>query len=384
MSGARQPIGSGVSARLMAVASRPRRGCTAARALVALVTLLVGAGVWSPGAAPSHAATLSTASNPLAGGTWGVYTGDHDGIYPAWQAAAGNQRRLLARIALRARVRWFSAYISPGAIEGKVRDYITSTQGGDPNVLVQMAVFRVFPTGETHVKDPMTVAQQNSYRAWVDNAARGIGSARVALVLEPDLGVALQGWRPAVRLSLTAYAARVFGSLPRTSVYIDASAADWLRVPAATSMLRAAGVGHVRGFALNGTHYDSTASEIGYGQQIVQALARAGIPGRHFIINTADTGRPFTWAQYWAAHPHGNFDNAEVCRASTQQRCVTLGIPPTWQVTDPRWHLPTTVLTPARRYCDGYLWFGRPWMDNQASPFDLNRALAIAAATPFS
>jgi hypothetical protein len=143
-------------------------------------------------------------------------------------------------------------------------------------------------------------------------------------------------------------------------------------------------VGHVRGFALNGTHYDSTATEIIYGQQIAQALARAGIPGRHFVINTADTGRPFTWAQYWAAHPHGNFDNAEACRTVTQQRCVTLGIPPTWRVTDPRWHLPTPVLAPAKRYCDGYLWFGRPWMDNQASPFDLNRALAIAATTPFA
>ena len=36
----------------------------------------------------------------------------------------------------------------------------------------------------------------------------------------------------------------------------------------------------------------------------------------------------------------------------------------------------------AARYVDGYLWYGRPWLDNQADPFDLSRSLALAATTP--
>jgi hypothetical protein len=29
------------------------------------------------------------------------------------------------------------------------------------------------------------------------------------------------------------------------------------------------------------------------------------------------------------------------------------------------------------------MWIGRPWLDNQADPFDLQRALALARSTPF-
>jgi hypothetical protein len=37
----------------------------------------------------------------------------------------------------------------------------------------------------------------------------------------------------------------------------------------------------------------------------------------------------------------------------------------------------------AARWVDGYLWIGRPWLDFQASPFDLQRSLAIARTTPY-
>jgi endoglucanase len=201
-------------------------------------------------------------------------------------------------------------------------------------------------------------------------AARGIGSSRVALVLEPDLAVALQGWRPAVRLALTRYAARVFSALPRTTVYIDAGDADWLHVGETVSMLRAAGVEYTRGFALGATHYWSTPAQIGFGRRVVDGLAAAGIRGRHFVVDTADNGRPFTWLQYYAAHPHGDFDNAQTCRTTSQTRCVTLGHPPTWATTD-------------RARVDGYLWFGRPWLTRQASPWDLPRALAVTGTTPY-
>jgi hypothetical protein len=37
----------------------------------------------------------------------------------------------------------------------------------------------------------------------------------------------------------------------------------------------------------------------------------------------------------------------------------------------------------AARWVDGYLWIGRPWLDFQASPFDLQRSLAIARTSPY-
>ena len=361
--------------------SRARLAAVVTTALVALVTTGLGPGSASDAAVAARSAVGS--GNPLAGGTWGVYTGRADGVYPAWQNATGTEKDLLAKVALRPRVRWLGRWIPDNQIAGTVRDYIDQTQNGDPNVLVQMAVFREFPKGEPHRDDPLTDADKASYRRWVHNAAVGIGSARVVMVLEPDLAVGLQGWRPAVRLNLVNYAARVFGALPNTAVYLDASDSDWLKIPDAVSMLLKAGVRNVRGVALGATHYSSTAENIAYGRRLVAALAKAGVPGRHVVIDTADNGQPFTWLQYYAAHPGGDFDNAQTCRSKTQHRCVTLGIPPTWRVADARWHLSPTARDTARKYVDGYLWFGRPWLYRQAAPFKRARTLAVARTTPY-
>jgi hypothetical protein len=97
------------------------------------------------------------------------------------------------------------------------------------------------------------------------------------------------------------------------------------------------------------------------------------------VINTAASGRPFTYQQY-----HGpDFDNAAVCASRSSTRCVTLGIPPTWQVTSPPWGLPPATRGLAGRLVDAYLWIGRPWLVDQNDPFDLARSLQLAATTPF-
>jgi hypothetical protein len=319
----------------------------------------------------------------LAGGTWGVYRGSADGVYPAYRRATGTRKALLAKVALRPRVRWFGSWMSAAQAAAKIRDYITTTQAGDANVLVQLAVFRLWPHGEGAKNRPMTATEQDAYRRWVDAAAQAIGGSRVAIVLEPDLAVSLGGWQPSVRAALTAYAAHAFAQLPRTSVYIDASDSDWLSVSQAVDLLLASGIREARGFALGATHYSGTADNVAYGRSLVDALAAAGVPGRHFVIDTADNGRPFTWLQYWAAHPHGDFDNAEACRTTTQVRCDTLGIPPTWEVADPRWGLPADLQQAAAGLVDGYLWFGRPWLYRQSSPFKLGRTLKVAATTPY-
>ena len=110
--------------------------------------------------------------NPLAGGTWGVYTGSADGVYPAYQRASGSEKVLLAKIALRPRVRWFGSWMTASDAAAKLRDYIRVTQAGDPDVLVQLAVFRLWPQGEGAKDKPLTAADQDAYRQWVDAAAQ--------------------------------------------------------------------------------------------------------------------------------------------------------------------------------------------------------------------
>ena len=320
------------------------------------------------------------AGDPLAGLPWGTYSGPLDEVFPAYRSATGTDRILLGRVALAPRVRWFGAWYPDGGVRAVIRQYIANVTGGDPDVLAQAAVFRMVPwEGEACRRQP-TLAEQAGYHRWIRAFAAGIGTARMALILQPDLPFAQCVPRHStLPLRLVAQAARIFGALPHTTVYIDAGAADWLSASRAARLLRTAGVAGVRGFALDATHYDATAHEIAYGARIVRALADAGVPGRHFVINTAANGRPFTYQQY-----HGpDFDNAAVCVTARSSRCVTLGIPPTTQVAAPRWGLPAGSRRLARRMVDAYLWIGRPWLINQADPFDLQRTLALAATTPF-
>jgi endoglucanase len=318
--------------------------------------------------------------NPLAGLPWGNYSGQLDEVFPAYRAASGGDRQLLAKIALRPRVRWFGSWYSDDRARATAREYLADVTAGRPDALAQMAVFRVEPwEGEACRRIP-SAAEQASYKRWIDGFAAGIGSARVALILQPDLPFAIcVPHHSQTPLKLVSYAAQAFGSLPHTSVYIDAGAADWLTVGQAASILRAAGVRYARGFTLGATHYDSTEHEITFGQKVVRALAAARIPGRHFVINTAQNGKPFTFQQY-----HGpNFDNAAVCASRSSGRCVTLGIPPTTDVANRRWGLSARARGVAARLVDAYMWIGRPWLYNQADPFDLQRSLALARTTPF-
>jgi len=184
---------------------------------------------------------------------------------------------------------------------------------------------------------------------------------------------------------LVAYAAKTLSAQPNTSVYIEAGSADWTRgnIAPALQLLTNGGIRYTRGFALDGTHYDATATEINFGTRIATALQKRGYGLKHFVISTAENGAPFT-GKWWHAHPTGtNFNNAAVCTARGQTHCVTLGIPPTWHVAAPKWGLPTLARQQAAKYVDAYLWFGRPWLQGQTNPFELTRALPMCRTTPY-
>src|ERR1019366_4145922 len=214
-------------------------------------------------------------------------------------------------------------------------------------------------------------------RAWINQFAAGIGTSRVALILQPDLPIALCA-PSSVPLQLVAYAARRFNALRHTTVYIDVGAAEWASVSQAASLLEHAGIRHARGFALNVTQYGSTTMELEYGAQIVQALGAAGIAGKHFVINTDENGAPVLAGQY-----PGNSQEARTCRGPHDTICVTLGIPPPTDVANPRWGLSAADRAIAARDVDACLWAGRPWVDNGTGSFVFSRALQLAASTPF-
>ena len=351
----------------------------------ALAVAMTPSAVGTPALRSRDAATAQRTpaeTNPLANRAWGVYKGSGDQAWTPYRRARGHKKQLLAKIALAPKAKWYGQWIPKNQITAKVRDHITNSQSGDPEALVQMTVFRLKPWEEEACRRLPTATEQRDYKRWIDRFAAGIGTAHVALVLQPDGPFALCAPGGSLLPSqLVGYASHVFSALPNVSVYIDAGASDWLRndPTKAVKILVPAGIDTARGFALNTTHYASTSAEIAFGTAVAQALAAAGYADKHFVVNTASNGAPFNGYDY-----HGpNFDNAATCKTAGQQACVTLGIPPTADVANPAWGLSATDAANAAAYADGYLWIGRPWLYMQSDPFDLKRALAVARTTPY-
>jgi endoglucanase len=256
-----------------------------------------------------------------------------------------------------------------------------------------MALFRMSPWEGRACNHVYTAGEASVYRSWINRVARAIGSTHVALILQPDMPfMRCIVHSRNVALGMVHYAAWKLSRQPNTSIYIDMGAADWNMDYAehrnsaarAEHYLEEAGIRFARGFALNATHYDSTTRQIYYGSRLVKALARHGFADRHFVISTAQNGHPFTATRYWARHPHGDFNNAPACTRADQHQCVTLGIPPTWRVANPRWHLPPVARGLAGKYVDAYLWIGRPWLRGVPKVFNVHRTLNIARTTPYS
>jgi endoglucanase len=347
--------------------------------LLCCVTCAVAAVSASPALAGAANQGVPGASrtNPLAGVRWGIYTGSaNNGVFPYYAQASGRDKQLLGKIALRPLMFTFGAWIPDGQAQAAARQFIANVTAGNSNVLSQVAIFRLTPwEGAACPHGSWNRADRASYRNWIDNFAAGIGSARVALVLQPDMPFAMCA--PShVPLQLINYAARQFNALPHTTVYIDGGAHYWPSFNQAVSMLAQAGVRYTRGFALNTTEYDATGAEIAYGARLARALAARGIRNKHFVVNTAENGAPFLNGQY-----PGNVSNARVCRNRFDRICATLGIPPTTAVASRRWGLSARDRGLAARYVDAYLWVGRPWLDYGSDPFDLHRALGLAASS---
>lgn len=356
------------------------RACLATAVLSFVAVLAFATSPASAGVVNAGLARAGT-NDPLTGLGWGNYSGPMDEIFPSFRTTYGFAHQLVGRVALTPRMRWFGGWNPDDQAQAIASQYIANASGGNPNVMVQMAIFRMKPWEQAACQSLPTAAEQASYKTWIDNFAAGIGDARVALVLQPDLPFAsCVPHHSMLPLRMVTYAARVFGALPRTSVSIDAGAGDWPSVGQAAWLLRNAGVRYARGFALNATHYDATENEIRFGARVAQALAAGGFPGKHFVINTSTNGRGFTYQQY---NDPATFDNARVCASRNDRRCATLGIPPTTDVANPRWGLSPRARRLAKRYVDAYLWIGRPWLDNQDAPFDLQRTIRLAATTPF-
>jgi hypothetical protein len=317
----------------------------------------------------------ASSANPLSGVQFGTYKIDStdpsidspSAYYNTARNAA--DRATFAKLLAVPRFRWFGAWIpthdQPSKKGARVtaQRYIDQVTGGDPNVAVGIGIFRLQPFEHAACTRLPTSAEVADYKDWIQEFAAGIGDSRVVILLQPDMPFTLcLPHSSRTDLQLISWTVSQFSALAHTTVYIDAGAADWLKPSTTASMLKRAGVAKARGFALNLTHYDSTARQDAYGKQVLGALAKRGVH-THFTVNTAQNGRPFTTQSHMR-----EFKAGTVCKSRGSRACVTLGQPPTTK----------TGVTG----CDGYLWFGRPWINN-ATVRSYDEVLRLVRTSPF-
>ena len=353
----------------------PRRG---GRRMVAVLAACVSALALAAPAAwagMANGGLPGAGSDPIAGMTWGTPTNDEFG--DAYHAASASQQAALRPLALVPRAIWLGYWNPAAQMTGETASLVAGAQNGNPNALTEFVTFELHPweipagggtwKGAVHGKWNV-----NADEGWYRNMAAGIGSARALVIVQADLPFARESSSTAPE-RIDTYAVRVLSAQPHTTVYLDGGTYGWLTPAQDASLLIRNGIRYARGFALDDTDYDPTAVEDRFGANVVAALAKRGVKGKHFIVNTDENGQPYKPNQVRGK----GINDAPMCHGRIQTVCQRTGILPTTNVASPRWDLGSAASKAAKQYCDAYVWSGRPW-DLDAGPFDMQNALWLA------
>ncbi|MCZ0990227.1 glycoside hydrolase family 6 protein [Streptomyces diastatochromogenes] len=195
---------------------------------------------------------------------------------------------IASRIADRPAAVWFADY-SPDTIAAKVRAVTAgaAAQGRVP-VLVPYAI----PDRDCGGASQGGAPDLEAYDAWIDAFAEGLGSDEVIVILEPD-SVAQSDCLPdadrAARFASLARAGRALKAAnPRARVYYDAGHSGWNPPDKQAALLRQAGAGAADGIFSNVSNFHTTADEIAYDRQVLDALGGPASLGA--VIDTSRNG----------------------------------------------------------------------------------------------
>ena len=260
----------------------PLGGLAVAASILALLAFAAGASAragQNPGA---------DAPNPLAGQTWWDQN-------TQWNPTWNGYRSLLPPRAARGRGQGVAAGRDAAVqvVRGVGATVVGKLQGMFEQAGDSVPLLAVFGDEHQGCGSPGTntsggLGQNASYKSWIDQVARGIGSNEVVIAFEPDSLGLIECLRPSLRaprLRALAYGVKALSKLPNATVYVEAGAPDWQDVPTMARKFRAVGVSRVRGFMLNATHHVTTAKNLRYGAKLSRAVG-----GKHFIVNTSHNG----------------------------------------------------------------------------------------------
>ncbi|WP_168207363.1 glycoside hydrolase family 6 protein [Microlunatus elymi] len=124
------------------------------------------------------------------------------------------------------------------------------------------------------------------YKGWIDSVRRGLAGRKAVIIVEPDaIGMGcLSSSQRADRYSMLKYAMTTLTSA-NTWTYLHAGSSG-LGASDVAAVLKKSGIADARGFAVNVSSFDTTSSEIKYGNSIIKALGMK----KHFVIDTSRGG----------------------------------------------------------------------------------------------
>jgi len=175
--------------------------------------------------------------------------------------------------------------------------------------------------GELFVDKGGEARYQNEFIDVIAAAFAAHPSQKIAVVLEPD---SLPNLVTNIEVPTCAAAEQIYRrgiayaisklSMPNVFIYLDAAHAGWLgwpkNLPKAVAVFKdvlaqAGGADRIRGFAVNVSNYDPprepkakksgpddpSQDEVGYVNDLAAGLAKVGITGKGYIIDTSRNGR---------------------------------------------------------------------------------------------
>jgi endoglucanase len=200
-----------------------------------------------------------------------------------WRRTRPADAAVMDKIAAQPQALWFGAWGTDVRADVATRVAAAQAVGAIP-LLVAYNIPRRECRGPAYGGAPSPAA----YRGWIAAFGAGLGQGRAAVILEPDAlpGIDCLSRRDQhTRLVLLRYAVSVLTADPNAAVYLDAGNRGWRSARAMGSLLRRAGVRHVRGFSVNISNFDPTRREVAYGRRISRR-----IHSKPFVIDTSRNG----------------------------------------------------------------------------------------------
>ncbi|HSY24108.1 MAG TPA: glycoside hydrolase family 6 protein [Polyangiaceae bacterium] len=259
----------------------------------------------APAAAPAAAKTTSAVpprvkgQNPFAGVK--LYVNNYSNAAQQaqdWESSRPADAKLIAKIAAQPTAWWMGEWSKDVQIAAKNLGNATSSEGTVPLVVLYNV-----PNRDCGQYSKGGSVSNEAYSKWIREFAKGAGSNRFIVVLEPDaLGLMTKCLSPAdqkARMAMMKDAVEVLEATPGVSVYIDAGNAKWAPAADMAKRLQGAGIDEADGFALNVSNYIANEPTIEYGHAISALLG-----GKHFIVDTGRNGNGATADAEWC-NPDG-------------------------------------------------------------------------------